>query len=63
MPAGFAVSGANASGRQVLLAILDDAGVAGLLPGQMLIGEKNYHGRDVEAALAQAGLCPLRPDR
>jgi hypothetical protein len=60
---GSAVGGANTNGRQVLLAILDDAGVAGLLFSQMLIGKKKYYGRDFEAALAQAGLCLLRPVR
>ena len=33
------------------------------LPGQLLIGDKNYYGKDFEAALAQAGLTLLRPAR
>lgn len=57
------LTGAKADERQVLLSILDDTGLAALLPGQTLIGDKNYYGRDFEAALSQAGLhllCPAR---
>ena len=39
-----------------MLSILDDTGLAALLPGQTLIGDKNYYGRDFEAALSQAAL-------
>ncbi len=63
LPVGFALTGAKADERQVLLAILDDADLAALLPGQVLIGDKNYYGRDFEAALARTGLCLLRPAR
>jgi Transposase DDE domain len=63
LPIGFALAGAKADERQTLLTILDDAELAALLPGQMLIGDKNYYGRDFEAALAQAGLHLLRPAR
>ena len=42
--------------RQVMLSILDDTGLAALLPGQTLIGDKSYYGRDFEAALSQAVL-------
>ena len=47
----------------MLLDIPGDAELAALLPGQVLIGDKNYYGRDFEAALAQAGLLLLRPAR
>ncbi len=60
LPVGFALTGAKADERQVLLSILDDAGLAALLPGQTLIGDKNYYGRDFEANLARAGLRPAR---
>jgi hypothetical protein len=60
---GFALAGAKADERQVLLAILSDAELAALLPGQTLIGDKNYSGSDFETALAQAGLHLLRPGR
>ena len=63
LPVGFALAGAKADERQVLLAILSDAELAALLPGQTLIGDKNYYGRDFETALAQAGLHLLRPGR
>ena len=63
LPVGFALAGAKADERQVLLFILGDAELAALLPGQTLIGDKNYYGADFEAALAQAGLHLLRPAR
>ena len=63
LPVGFALAGAKADERQVLLDILDDPELAGLLPGQMLISDKNYYGRDFEATLARAGLHLLRPAR
>jgi hypothetical protein len=64
LPVGFALTGAKADERQVLLSILDaDPGLAALLPGQMLIGDKNYYGKDFEATLARAGLTLLRPAR
>ena len=50
------LTGAKADERQVLLPILDDTGLAALLPGQTLIGDKSYYGRDFEAALSQAVL-------
>ena len=34
-----------------------------MLPGQVLIGDKNYFGKDFEADLAAAGLTLLRPAR
>ena len=57
------LTGAKTDERQALRSILDDTGLAALLPGQTLIGDKNYYGRDFEAALSQAGLhllCPAR---
>jgi Transposase DDE domain len=62
LPVGFALTGAKADERQVLLAILADDGLAGR-PGQLVIGDKNYYGRDFEAALAADGLILLRPAR
>ena len=62
LPVGFALTGAKADERQVLLAILADDGLAGR-PGQLVIGDKNYYGRDFEAAIAQAGIRLLRPAR
>jgi hypothetical protein len=62
LPVGFALTGAKADERQVLLAILADGELAGR-PGQLLIGDKNYYGRDFEAELAADGLTLLRPAR
>ena len=64
LPVGFALTGAKAGERQVLLDILAaDPGLAALLPGQILIGDKNYFGAGFEATLAEDGVCLLRPAR
>ena len=62
LPVGFALAGAKADERQVLLGILADEELAGR-PGQLLIGDKNYYGRDFESDLAGARLVLLRPAR
>jgi Transposase DDE domain/FtsX-like permease family len=62
LPVGFALTGAKADERQVLLAILDaDPGLLAQRPGQILIGDKNYYGAAFEAALAGTGARLLRP--
>ncbi len=64
LPLGFALTGAKADERQVLLGILDASpDLAALLPGQILIGDKNYFGADFEATLDGAGISLLRPAR
>jgi hypothetical protein len=63
LPVGFALAGAKADERQVLLSILGDQALLAGRPAQMLIGDKNYYGKDFEAALAGAGLRLLRPAR
>ncbi len=63
LPAGYMLTGAKADERQVLLSILDDPGLAGLIPGQVIIGDKNYYGHDFETRLAGARLTLLRPAR
>jgi Transposase DDE domain len=64
LPVGFALTGAKADERQVLLGIFDaDPGLAASRPGQVLIADKNYYGAGFEAALAGAGLTLLRPAR
>ena len=64
LPVGFALTGAKADERQVLLSILAaDPDLAALLPGQILIGDKNYFGHDFETGLAGDGLRLLRPAR
>jgi hypothetical protein len=64
LPIGFALTGAKADERQVLLGILDaDPSLIAGRPGQILIGDKNHYGHDFETALATAGLTLLRPAR
>jgi hypothetical protein len=64
LPVGYAITGAKADERQVLLEILrEDPGLAALLRGQTIIGDKNYFGRDFERTLDAAGATLLRPAR
>jgi len=63
LPVGFALTGAKADERHALLAILDDPDLAALLPGQVIIGDKNYYGRTFEATLADGEVRLLRPAR
>jgi hypothetical protein len=63
LPVGFALTGVKAGERQVPLSILDDPALSAGRAGQIIIGDKNYYGRDVEAILAGAGLILLRPAR
>ena len=62
LPVGFALAGAKADERQVLLAILDERRAGRPAAGQMLIGDNDYFGRDFGAALARPGCtCCARP--
>jgi hypothetical protein len=63
LPVGFALTGAKADERQVLLSILDDPALAAGRTGQVIIADKNYYGRDFEAALTGGGIYLLRPAR
>jgi hypothetical protein len=64
LPVMFALAGAKADERQVLLGMLEAArDVTGSHPGQTLIGDKNYFGRDFEADLTERELVLLRPVR
>jgi hypothetical protein len=64
LPVAFALAGARAGEREVLAGILDDGlDLLASRPGQTLIGDKNYYGRDFEATLAGAGIRLLRPAR
>ena len=64
LPVGFALTGAKADERQVLLELLhNDPTLGAARPGQVLIADKNYYGRDFEAALAGAGIELLRRAR
>ena len=63
LPVGFALAGAKADERQVLLSILADPALTAGRAGQVIIGDKNYYGRDFEATLADGRICLLRPAR
>ena len=64
LPIGFALTGAKADERQVLLDLLhSDPTLAGSRPGQLLIADKNYYGRDFEADLTGQGIRLLRRAR
>lgn len=64
LPVAFALTGAKADERTTLLDILDtDPALVAERPGQTLIADKNYYGRDFEHALAEAGVVLLRPAR
>jgi hypothetical protein len=64
LPVGFALTGAKADERQTLLAILTaDPTLIAERPGQILIGDRNYYGKDFEHTLTEAGIDLLRPAR
>ncbi len=63
LPVGFALAGAKADERQVLLDILADPVLTAGRDGQIIIVDKNYYGHDFEAALADDRVCLLRPAR
>jgi hypothetical protein len=63
LPVGFALAGAKADERQVLLGILADPALTAGRDGQVIIADKNYYGHDFEAILADGRACLLRPAR
>jgi hypothetical protein len=64
LPVGFALAGAKADEREVLIGILaSDPSLVADRPGQTLIGDKNYFGSHFEQTLHDAGLHLLRPAR
>lgn len=64
LPVGFALTGAKADERQTLLGILDaDPALITDRPGQTVIADKHYYGRDFEHTLDQAGIQLLRRAR
>src|SRR5712671_2402802 len=64
LPVMFAVAGAKADEREVLLTMLGiDAALVSARPGQTVIGDKNYFGRDFEKTIAGSDLMLLRPVR
>ena len=64
LPIGFALTGAKADERQVLLDLLhDDPTLTADRPGQILLGDKNYFGREFEASISERGIQLLRRAR
>jgi hypothetical protein len=64
LPVGFAVSGAKADEREVLLGILDaDPMLTDGRSGQTVIADRHYYGRQFEATLHGHGITLLRPAR
>jgi hypothetical protein len=64
LPIAFALTGAKADERQILLGILAaDPALAAHRPGQTLIADRQYYGAEFEAALAAQRLQLLRPAR
>ena len=64
LPVGFAVSGAKADEREVLLGILDaDPRLTTGRFGQTVIADRQYYGRQFESTLTGHGITLLRPTR
>jgi hypothetical protein len=64
LPVMFALAGAKADDRETLLGMLEAArDIVDAHPGQTVIGDKNYFGRDFEADLTGRDLVLLRPVR
>ena len=62
LPVAFALAGAKADEREVLLGMLDaDPNLVAAHPNQKLMADKNYYGKAFEAALADAEVQLLRP--
>lgn len=64
LPILFALTGAKADERETLRDMLDTApDVTAAHPGQTIIGDKNYYGREFENDLTERDLMLLRPAR
>ena len=61
LPVGFALAGAKADERQVLLGILADPALTAGRDGQIIIADKNYYGHDFETTLADGRHLPAAP--
>ncbi len=60
----FALDGAKADEREILLDMLDaDPDLVAAHPNQKLMADKNYYGKAFEAALADAEVELVRPAR
>jgi hypothetical protein len=64
LPVAFALTGANAVDREVLAELLAvEPELVALRPGQLLVADKNYYGRQFEDGLAELGVRLVRPAR
>ena len=64
LPVAFALTGAKADEREILLGMLDaDPNLLATHPVQTLMADKNYYDSQFEATLADAGIELLRPAR
>jgi hypothetical protein len=64
LPILFALTGAKAVDREVLVELLAvEPELVAARPGQLLVADKNYYGRQFEAVLAELGVRLLRPAR
>jgi hypothetical protein len=64
LPTAFALTGAKADERETLLDVLTaEPELVTARPGQTLIGDKNYFGRDFERQPAELDVRLLRPTR
>lgn len=64
LPITSALTGAKAGERETLLDLFSaESGLVADRPGQTLIGDKNYFGRDFEHQLVEQGIRLLRPAR
>jgi Transposase DDE domain len=64
LPVAFALTGAKAVEREVLLDIIaTEPELLRARPGQTLLADKNYYGRQFEQQLAEQGVRLLRPAR
>ena len=63
LPVGFALSGAKADQREVLLGILDaDPRLTAGQFGKTVIADRQYYGRQFESTLTRHGYHPAAPD-
>jgi hypothetical protein len=63
LPLGWALTAATADERHALMDILSGTPALTQRVGQILIGDKNYYGREFEAEIREAGITLLRPTR
>ena len=64
LPVGFALTGAKAVDREVLLDIFAvQPQLVAARPGQILLADKNYYGQQFERVLGELGVRLLRPAR